>query len=215
MRLAMDAAAIGRGLGAEVPPMTLWAGPGAPSVVQVETAERPMLVSMMLAGRIGADTGAIRVDDRTDPVALRQHTALVDTPVVAEPVAGVSLAGVVAEELVFADRPAGRRAVRAFLEQHELLRFARVPMRALPPNDRVRLLCELALLRPGVRAIILTSPERHGGEPDGWYESLEAIAFRGITVVIVTDAVTAERLLDLGARDATAGPDAAPSEEVA
>lgn len=203
MNIVLDAAAIGSGLGAEVPPLTLWAGPGVPTVVRVQTAERPMLVSMMLAGRIAANSGTIRVDDRIDADALRRHTALVDTPVVAEPTPGVGLIGVIAEELTFAGLPAGRRVVRAFLERHELLRFARVPMRALAPNDRVRLLCELALLRPGIRAIILTSPERHGGEPEKWYESLETIAARGITVVVVTDAVTADLLLHLGARDAT------------
>lgn len=215
MRIELDAVAIGTGLGAEVPPLTLWAGPGVPTVVRVETAERPMLVSMLLGGRIRAESGMIRVDDRADLPALRRHTALVDTPIAAEPVAGVGLSTVVAEELTFAGLPAGRRVVRSFLEQHELLRFARVPMRALPANDRVRLLSELALVRPGVRAIILTSPERHGGEPEGWYPALRQIASRGITVVVVTDAVTADLLLGLGARDATVRPEPATTLEAA
>lgn len=215
MLIALENAAIGSGLGAEVPALTVWAGPGTPTVVRVETAERPMLVSMMLGGRIAVDAGSIRMDDRADLDALRRRTALVDTPVVAEPSPGASLSGVVAEELTFADLPAGRRVVRAFLEQHELLRFARIPLRALPANDRVRLLCELALLRPGILGIILTSPERHGGEPESWYPSLEEIAARGISVVVVTDAATADLLLNLGARDATSLPPVNPHTEEA
>lgn len=122
------------------------------------------------------------------------------------------MASVVREELVFASRPAGRRAVRDFLAQHGLADYARVPVRSLPPIERVRVLSELALLRSGVEAIVVTSPERHGGEPSGWYDELAAISARGITVLIVTDAVTADSLSALGAIDATVIPEPEPEE---
>jgi len=77
-----------------------------------------------------------------------------------------------------------------------------VPVRALPPTSRTRMFSELALLRPAVTALIVTSPERHGGDPAEWYDSLAAIAERGITIVIVTDAATRGLLLGYGARDA-------------
>lgn len=214
MQITLEEAAIGSGLGAAVPALTLWAGPGIPSFVRVETAERPMLVSMLLGGRLKPEFGSVRADGEADLDTLRLRSALVDTPVVAEPTAGVSLAGVVAEEFVFAGRPASRGAVRAFLEQHELLGYAKIPVRSLPPADRVRLFCELALLRSGTEALIVTSPERHGGEPTGWYSALLAIADRGVTVVIVTDAVTADILASLGAHDATDIPEpSVPDDE--
>jgi tryptophan synthase alpha chain len=56
----------------------------------------------------------------------------------------------------------------------------------------------------GIDALIITSPERHGGEPAQWYAALAALAERGVTVVIVTDAATADLLVALGARDALA-----------
>ena len=80
-------------------------------------------------------------------------------------------------------------------------------MRSLPADARVRLFCELALLRPGVTGLIVTSPERHGGEPALWYSALADIAARGTTILIVTDAVTADALTALGANDATAIPE--------
>lgn len=209
MDIVLNDAAIGTGLGAEVPPLTLRATAGVPSYVRVETAERPLLVSLIAGGRLRLDSGTTN-----DADALRLATALVDTPVVSEPTAGVSVASVVAEELVFASQPAGRRAVRDFLERHALADYARVPVRSLPPTERVRVLSELALLRPGVKAIIVTSPERHGGEPSGWYDELAAIAARGITVLIVTDAVTADTLSTLGAVDATAIPEPEPELEL-
>lgn len=210
MDIVLENVAIGTGLGAVVPPLTLHATAGVPSYVRVETAERPLLVSLIASGRLRVDSGSTNGGDLD---SLRLSTALVDTPVVAEPTAGVSVASVVAEELVFASRPAGRRAVRDFLDQHGLADYARVPVRSLPPIERVRVLSELALLRPGISAIVVTSPERHGGEPSGWYDELAAIAARGITVLVVTDAVTADTLSALGAVDATVIPEPEPEEE--
>lgn len=204
MIIELESASIGSGLAAAVPSLTLRVGPGIPSVVTVETAERPLLVSMLLGGRLRPDVGRVRADGTTDLDHLRRHSALVDTPVVAEPAAGVDLATAVAEELAFAGRASSRTAVREVLSQHGLTEFAGVPLRALPPVDRIRLFCELALLRRGVTALVLTSPERHGGEPAGWYEPLATIAARGLTVAIVTDASTARTLIALGAIDALA-----------
>ena len=203
MEIALDAAQIGSGLGAAVPALTLWLAPDVPSFVRVETAERPTLVSLLIGGRLRQDVGNVLVDGDSDPGTLRRRTALVDTPVVAEPTPGVSLAVIVAEELVFAGHSASRAAVRAFLASHDLLDYEKLAVRSLPPAHRVRLFSELALLRDGVEALVITSPERHGGEPNDWYPAIASIAARGITVAIVTDAATADQLAMLGARDAT------------
>jgi ABC-2 type transport system ATP-binding protein len=170
----------------------------------VETDERPMVVSMLLGGRIRPDAGSVEVDGTTDLTTLRHRTALVDTPFVAEPAPGVSLGIVVSEEFSFSKRAGGAKQVRAFLAEHDLADYTGIEVRALPPAARVRIFSELALLRDGVDTLILTSPERHGGDPREWFDSLSTIADRGIGVVIVTDAPTRDRLLSLGARDATA-----------
>jgi len=202
MQIALDSVAIGHGLGASVPELTVAVTDGAPSVLAVETAERPMLVSLLLGGRIRPDSGRITVDGRDDLDELRTRSALVDTPVVAEPTPGLGLAGIVAEEFSFAGLSASRRDVRSFLDAHGLLDYAAVPVRSLPPAQRTRLFSELALLRPGVSTLIVTSPERHGGDPAEWYDTLAGIAARGITIVVVTDAATRGILLSYGARDA-------------
>jgi hypothetical protein len=195
-------AAIGSGLSAAVPPLTVTVAPGAPRVLAVETDERPLLVSMLLGGRIRPDSGAVTVDGSTDLDDLRRRTALVDTPFVAEPAPGVSLGLVVAEEFSFSRRSGGGAQVRRFLAEHDLADYAKVDVRALPPAARVRIFSELALLRDGVDTLVLTSPERHGGEPGVWFDYLSSVAARDITVVIVTDALTRDKLLTLGAVDA-------------
>jgi hypothetical protein len=104
--------------------------------------------------------------------------------------------------------------VRRFLDEHGLAEYAGLRLRALPSADRVRLFSELALLRPGVSALIVTSPERHGGSPAEWYDSLAAIAERGITIAVVTDAATSDLLRSLGASDAHfVAPEPEPADE--
>jgi ABC-2 type transport system ATP-binding protein len=202
MRIELTNAGLGHGVGAEVPPLTLTVVNGAPTVIAVGTAERPMLVSLLLTGRIAPGSGSVTIDGVDDRAALRARCALVDTPVVAEPHPGVALSTLVAEELAFAGRPHSRGAVHAFLAQHDLTGHARVAVRTLPASSRIRLLAELALARPGVDALIVTSPERHGGDIPAWFGALAAIAERGTTVVIVTDAVSRDILISLGAREA-------------
>jgi ABC-2 type transport system ATP-binding protein len=202
MRINLESAAIGEGLGASVPPLTAWIPDGEVSVLAVETAERPMLVSLLLGGRLKPDSGRVTVDGRENLDELRKRSALVDTPVVAEPTAGLSLASIVAEEFSFAGKPSSRRAVHQYLHRQGIAEYGAVPIRALPPIRRTRMFSELALMRPEVSALIVTSPERHGGDPAEWYDSLAEIAARGITIVIVTDAATRGLLLGYGARDA-------------
>jgi ABC-2 type transport system ATP-binding protein len=204
--------AIGTGLGAPVPPLTATIAPGVPTVLAVETDERPLLVSMLLGGRIRPDSGAVLIDGSSDFDSLRSHTALVDTPFVAEPAPGISLGVVVSEEFSFSKRAGGAKQVRRFLSEHGLAEYERIEVRALPATARVRIFCELALLRESVDTLILTSPERHGGAPSEWFSYLSDVAHRGISVAIITDSLTRETLLSLGAVDALAPSASTPAE---
>jgi ABC-2 type transport system ATP-binding protein len=204
MRIELREAAIGRGVAADVPPLSLTATEGTPTVVAVDTAERPLLVSLLIAGRIAPDSGTVTLDGADDRAGLRERCALVDTPTVAEPHPGVALSTLVAEELAFAHLPSSRAAVRDFLDRHGLGEHARVAVRTLPAVPRIRVLSALALARDGVEALVITSPERHGGDIAQWYAELAAIAERGTAVVIVTDSVSRDILVSLGARESPA-----------
>lgn len=197
MTIELKDAAIGTGLAADLPATTLTIAPGLPTVVAVQTAERPMLLSLVIGGRLALTSGSITLDGTESTERLRAGIALVDTPFVAEPTPGIPLSLVVAEELTFAGRPSGTRAVAAWLQSHGLSYLSGVPMRSIPPTERVLLLTELALLREGVTTLVVTSPERHGGDPREWYSQLAALSGRGISVVIITDSPTAALLLSL------------------
>ena len=152
---------------------------GTAVFVEAETAQRPTVLGLIVTGRMRPDTGDVTIDGEPDRRRMRRALALVDTPEVSEPHGDVRLADVIAEELMFAGRPWGPIAVRRELETRGLAPDARTPMADLDPGKRVRVLCELALERPGVEGIVLVSPDRHGGDPAEWWRIACALAAGG------------------------------------
>jgi hypothetical protein len=187
-------AAIGRGPAAALPPVSLHARPGVVTVVATEGGQRPTVLSLVAGGRMAVDAGTVE--------APRRRIGLVDTPTVAEHPDDVRVAAVVREELALA----GRHGTRRELERLGLAAWGRRPFGALPAADRIRLLTDLALSRPGVDALVVTSPERHGGDPSAWFRVLRERAARGTTVLVVTDHATRDALPDLPAPGADAVP---------
>ena len=190
------------GVPPELPALSLLLEPGAVRAIAVEGDERPKLLSMLLGGRLRPTEGVVLADGSADPRVLRRGVALVAPPFASEPAPGVALRVAVAEELGYAGRRAGRHAVERVLVEHGLADDSRTPVELVPAAARIRLLAELALRRPGVEALVLTSPERHGGDPAEWSPVLADIARRGIAVGVVTDRPTASLLLSHGVADA-------------
>jgi hypothetical protein len=208
--VTLDDVRIGSGPAAELPGTSLTYGAGVPTLAVAETGRRPVVLSLVAGGRMRVDAGRIRLDGEPVDGRLRAAVALVDTPTVGEPSDDVALRAVVREELGFAGRRTGRRAVDRILNAHGLLPLAGSPFRSVPPTARVRLLAELAASRPGVEAIVVTSPERHGGAPAEWYAVLRGLAARGVGVLVVTTAAVAELLAADGGAPPAAGT--APQE---
>ncbi|WP_062465414.1 hypothetical protein [Demequina soli] len=177
-----------------LPPVTVAFESGAATLVRVETEQRPTVLGLLASGRMRPDAGLVTVDGRPDPRRLRASVALVDAPVVSEPAAHVSTVGIVEEELMFAGRTATPRAARRTLERLGLSRWAGIPVGNVDPTDRVRLLLELAASRPGVEAVVLVSPDRHGGDPAGWWDLARESAQRGLAVLVIAGDAAAATL---------------------
>jgi hypothetical protein len=75
--------------------------------------------------------------------------------------------------------------VRRWLEEQGLGDAASLPVSNVDPADRVRALCELAVLRKGVEGIVLVSPDRRGGEPAAWWAIAEDFAARDLAVLVI------------------------------
>ena len=158
---------------------------GKATLVEAETEQRPSVLGLIASGRMRPESGTVTIDGVIDNRALRAAVAIIDAPAVNEPASNVSLAGVVAEELMFAGLSAGPRAVSAKLRELGVSEFATWSMSTVSPGIRIRVLAELALLRAGVEGLVIVSPDRHGGHPDEWWGTAREIAARGVAVLVI------------------------------
>ncbi|MCU1406751.1 MAG: transporter ATP-binding protein [Glaciihabitans sp.] len=187
MRISLDSVS----KGAALPLISLDFETGKVTVAGVETAQRPTVLGLVASGRMAVDTGAVLIDGRQDGKALRAAIALVDAPTVSEPNESVTLAGVVAEELMFAGKPGNPWAVTRALADLGADQYTRVAMADIPPAIRFRVLVELALMRPGITGVVLTSPDRHGGAPAEWTTLAHEVADRGFAVLVIVGQASA------------------------
>ncbi|GAA2224940.1 hypothetical protein N1031_05010 [Herbiconiux moechotypicola] len=225
--MRIDAIGITKGKnGVPLPSTTLSYESGAVTVAVAEQGDQPVVLALIAAGRMHPDSGSVTLDGAPATAPLRDRVALVDAPEVSEPAPDLALATVLREELAYANRPSGRRAVEqaitdALHANRELgltvegdvdgdiddrtpAQLARIPVRDVPPALRIRLLTELALSRPGVEALVLSSPDRHGGSPFVWNAIAHDLASRDVAVLVVTGAASAELLALLEPNDSLA-----------
>ncbi|MET4160001.1 hypothetical protein [Agromyces sp. PvR057] len=184
MRIDLHHVSKGR-KGQALPGTTIGFESGRATLARAETEQRPTVLGLMAAGRMRPDAGTVTIDGRADASAIRRRVALVDAPGVSDPAPDVTVAGVTAEELMFAGIPSHPVSVSNWLNDLGLAASARVPIANVDPRDRLRLLTELAILRDGVEGLVLVSPDRHGGDPIEWWDLARALADRGFAVLVI------------------------------
>lgn len=207
MRVTLHEVSKGRG-GQSLPTTSLEFHSGAVRFALAETEQRPTVLGLIASGRMRPDTGRVTIDGDSNNKALRRTIALVDAPDVSDPHPDITLAGVVGEELMFAGVGATPLHARRWLNQLGFGELAGVPIGNVDPAARVRILCELAILRQGTEGIVLVAPDRHGGSPDGWWRIASEFADRGYAMLVViggSAAVALERMHELEAINAS-GP---------
>ena len=173
-----------------------------------ETEQRTTVHGLIAIGRMRPDAGRVTLDGAENAKELRRRVALVDAPDVSDPHADITLAGVVGEELMFAGVGATPLHARRWLAQLGFAELASAPIGTVDPAARVRIMCELAVLRDGVEGIVLVSPDRHGGSPDGWWRIAGEFADRGYAMLVIiggSAAVALERMQEFDAINAS-GP---------
>jgi hypothetical protein len=170
-------------------PTTLAVRSGERLLVAGEPGHGHTALALALAGRLKVDAGFVELDGERSGRRLRRSVALVDVPGVSEPDDVLPLRTVVAEELAMAGRSTRRGAVQAFLDERGIGHLAHAQLEAVPAAVRTPLLTEIAASRPGVIALVLTVPDRFGGDPRSWWELAGEFAAAGYAVVVTcTDA---------------------------
>ena len=197
---------------------------GEVTLARAETEQRPTVLGLIASGRMRPDSGTVTIDDEVDYGAMRKRIALVDAPSVCEPASDVTVAGVVAEELMFAGRRSHPVAVSRALAELGVSQWAKFAIGTVPPTVRIGLLAELSIMRPGVEGLVITSPDRHGGDPNEWWQLARGLAARGLAILVVAGdasaaAIAASGLIDriqatsLTTADFAEQPDVDPDRE--
>jgi hypothetical protein len=171
-------------------PTTVGFESGSVTLVATETAQRPTLLALIASGRMIPEHGSVTRDPEVTGDELRASVAVVDAPDISEPAAGLRLDGIVQEELMFAELPSSSKAVLSTLDTLGARDFARTPIEHVPVTVRLHVLAELAAMREDVDALVLTSPDRHGGDPLEWYPVAEGLAERGYAVLVIAGAAS-------------------------
>jgi hypothetical protein len=193
VRIVLDGVSKGRD-GGVLPATDAVVESGRVTLVTAETEQRPSVLGLIATGRMRPDAGGATVDGARSARRLRRATALVDAPDVNDPAPDVAVAGVVEEELMFAGRRADPLSARRWLDGHGMRHLARTPIGEVAADDRIRLLLELAALRRGIEALVLVSPDRHGGDPLHWWRLAEDFAARGYAMLVVAGTAAAAAL---------------------
>ena len=184
MRLELHGVTKGR-RGQALPATTIGFESGRATLARAETEQRPSVLGLIASGRMRPDTGTVVIDGRADASVIRRRVALVDAPDVSDPAPDVTVAGVAAEELMFAGIPSNPVSVARWLDDLGLRHVARRPIATVDPRDRLRLLTELAIMRAGVEGVVLVAPDRHGGDPLDWWALARGLAERGFAVLVI------------------------------
>ncbi|NIK36015.1 hypothetical protein FHS05_001040 [Microbacterium endophyticum] len=193
MLIELESVAKGRRMRA-LPETSVTYSTGHAVLACAETEQRPTVLGLIASGRMRPSAGYVTIDGSEKTRDLRRRVALIDAPDVCDPHPDVLTAGVVSEELMFAGRRSSTISAVRWLRAHDMGDIAFVPFGNISPTERVRILCELAVLRAGVEGFVLVSPDRHGGRPGAWWEIAEEFAERGLAVLVIAGQAAAEAL---------------------
>ncbi|QAY74874.1 hypothetical protein ET445_05170 [Agromyces protaetiae] len=204
--------------GQALPATTVEFESGRATLACAETEQRPTVLGLIASGRMKPDAGEVLLDRKADRRGIRRRIALVDAPSVCDPAPDVTVAGVAAEELMFAGIPANPISVAHWLADLGLGHLSRVPIGNVDPEERLRLLTELAVLRDDVEGLVIVAPDRHGGDPIVWWSLAKRLADRGYAVLVVAGDASAaaigaaDMLGRLGADEAAVAGDGVDAE---
>ncbi|MBA0128184.1 ABC transporter ATP-binding protein [Haloechinothrix sp. YIM 98757] len=178
-----------------LPATSLHVATGQLVVVQGPPGRGLTGLGLALAGRMRVTAGSVAVyeqpggesdadgPDRGGAHRLRERAAVIDAPGVSEPDGALPLRVVVGEELALARRPASRTDVAEWLSAQELTGHTETRFEDVPADVRTFVLTTLAATRPGVRLLVLDTPDRHGWDATQWSETARRCAERGFAVV--------------------------------
>lgn len=167
---------------------------GEVTFVPVDPGYGQVALALAIGGRVDLLSGRVTIAGSGEREMLQSHTRLVDVADITAPEESLTVAHVVSEELALAERPWSRSDVADFLADRELTDRAADRWGSLPPGIRTRLLLELGSWHPSASVVVLTGPDRHGGDPGPWLTLAHRLAERGLTIIVICAPATVSLL---------------------
>ncbi|MFV2145097.1 MULTISPECIES: hypothetical protein [Isoptericola] len=153
-------------------------------LVAAEPGHGHTALALVATGRLAPTAGRVWLDGEQDAAALRRCTAVVDVPAINEPDDTQPLGDVVGEGLALAGRRSWPGDVTRWLSEHALAGDQSRRTDQLPGLVRTTVLAALAAANPAVRFLVLTLPDRHGGDAADWWGIARTFAAAGHGVLV-------------------------------
>lgn len=182
--------------------LDFYAPSGEVTFVPVDPGYGQVALALAIGGRVDLLTGSITIAGSGVRETLQSRTRLVDVADITAPEEALRVAHVISEELALAERPWSRRDVADFLADRDLADRAGDRWDSLPAGIRTRLLLELGSWHPSAGVVVLTGPDRHGGDPGPWLTLAHRLAERGLTIIVICAPATASLLASTTAQKA-------------
>ncbi|WP_167115914.1 ATP-binding cassette domain-containing protein [Amycolatopsis viridis] len=186
MRVHADRVTVEGPHGTVLRPTSLTITEGELAFVHGEPGAGVTAFGLALTGRMRPTTGLVTLDGKADAARLRAAGAVVDAPEITAPEDSLPVRMVIAEELSIGKLPAGKDDVARWLAEHDLAGRAGARFEHLSADERLRLLTALAAARPGIRLLVLDTPDRHTSDVASWTGLARTYAERGFAVVVLT-----------------------------
>jgi hypothetical protein len=191
------------------------------SLLATDDAQKAVTFSMLASGRLRRYEGVLSIgtgegEGRTGLFGLRDIRAVTAVPFVpgiGEPDEFLKAWRVLKEEFLFAGKRVSRSFVLDYLaeainseggdaadgEDGAVIGVgprdaASLRIKDLKHITRIKIFTELAAMRPRVRFIFVTLPDRYGGLPQEWFESVRGAQTEDNAIILITSKTVAELL---------------------
>jgi hypothetical protein len=175
------------------------------TILATDDAEKAAAFSMLATGRLRKYGGLLSIvpshgKERHSILGLREirgMTAVPFVPKIGEPDDFLKAWRVLQEEFLFAGREVSRAYVLDYMANAmdgENMDLVKAKIKDLKHISRIKMFTELAAMRPNVRFIFVTMPERYGGLPDEWFDKIKDVQTEDNAVILITSKMAAELL---------------------
>jgi hypothetical protein len=185
---------------------------GESAILATDDAQKAVAFSLLASGRLRKYRGVLSIvtdegRERTSLFGLRDIrgvTAVPFVPKIGEPDEFLKAWKVLQEEFLFA----GKRVSRSFVLDYlagamdgedadaggGTRKAGSLRIKDLKHTTRIKIFTELAAMRPHVRFIFVTLPERYGGLPEEWFGKVMEAQTEDNAVILITSKTAAERI---------------------